>query len=142
VLPGCYPDPNICRISDDYYPARAIMRFVVLTIRLAFSDRDLVRVVEPGDVELWVGPSREARETEACLRITARPTKSRSTTPAGPRPIWSQPGPIPPDTVTEGVNMAAMTPELVRVRARSHAAGEVAPRVGTAPTTAEAVSFP
>jgi Glycosyl hydrolase family 3 C-terminal domain/Glycosyl hydrolase family 3 N terminal domain/Fibronectin type III-like domain len=50
----------------------AVVRFVVPTARLAFSDRDLVRVVEPGDVELWVGPSCEARETEARLRITGQ----------------------------------------------------------------------
>jgi hypothetical protein len=50
----------------------AVVRFVVQTARLAFSDRDLVRVVEPGDVELWVGPSCEARETEARLRITGQ----------------------------------------------------------------------
>lgn len=38
--------------------------------------------------------------------------------------------------------MVAMNPELVRARAWSPAAGEVAPRVGTAPGTAEAVSYP
>jgi hypothetical protein len=42
----------------------------VPTTRLAFSDRDLVRVVEPGEVELWVGPSCEARETESRVTIT------------------------------------------------------------------------
>ena len=31
-----------------------------------------MRVVEPGDVELWVGASCEARETEARLRITGQ----------------------------------------------------------------------
>jgi len=48
----------------------ATVRFTVPTTRLAFSDRDLVRVVEPGDVELWVGPSCEARETEVRVRLT------------------------------------------------------------------------
>ena len=121
----------------------AVVRFVVPTTRLAFSDRDLVRVVEPGDVELWVGPviRRPARPRRA-YGSRARPTRSRSTTPAGPRPTCSQPDPVPPDTVTEGVGMVAMNPELVRVRAWSPAAGEVAPRVGTAPGTAEAVSYP
>jgi hypothetical protein len=47
-----------------------VVRFVVRATRLAFSDRDLVRVVEPGDVELWVGPSCETRETKSRLRIT------------------------------------------------------------------------
>ncbi|MFZ7088893.1 glycoside hydrolase family 3 N-terminal domain-containing protein [Curtobacterium sp. RRHDQ10] len=31
------------------------VRFVVPTTRFAFSDRRMVRVVEPGDVEVWVG---------------------------------------------------------------------------------------
>lgn len=48
----------------------AVVHFTVPTTRLAFSDRSLVRVVEPGDIELWVGPTCEARETEAALRIT------------------------------------------------------------------------
>jgi len=48
----------------------AMVRFSVPTTRLAFSDRDLVRVVEPGEVELWVGPSCEARETESRVTIT------------------------------------------------------------------------
>jgi beta-glucosidase len=40
------------------------VRFVVPTARLAFSDRTYTRVVEPGDVELWVGTSAQ-RETQA-----------------------------------------------------------------------------
>lgn len=43
--------------------------FRVPTTRLAFSDRAMVRVVEPGDVELWVGPSCAERETAASLAI-------------------------------------------------------------------------
>jgi len=41
----------------------ATVRFTVPTTRLAFSDRTFTRVVEPGEVELWVGTSaqREAR---------------------------------------------------------------------------------
>jgi len=39
----------------------AVMRFVVPTTRLAFSDRDLVRLLSRGDVELWVGPCWEGR---------------------------------------------------------------------------------
>jgi beta-glucosidase len=41
------------------------VRFRVPTTRLAFSGRDLVRAVEPGAIELWVGPSCEVRETQA-----------------------------------------------------------------------------
>ena len=35
----------------------ATVRFTVPTTRLAFSDRQYRRVVEPGDIELWVGTS-------------------------------------------------------------------------------------
>ncbi|WP_082571055.1 glycoside hydrolase family 3 N-terminal domain-containing protein [Cellulomonas sp. Root485] len=48
----------------------ALVTFSVPTTRLAFSDRDLVRVVEPGEVELWVGPSCAERETEARTSLT------------------------------------------------------------------------
>ncbi|WP_372434943.1 beta-glucosidase family protein [Actinotalea soli] len=47
----------------------ARVAFRVPTTRLAFSDRDMVRIVEPGAVELWVGPSCLERETEATLTI-------------------------------------------------------------------------
>lgn len=47
----------------------AVVRFVVPTSRLAFSGRDLVRMVEPGAIELWVGPDCRTRETEAALRL-------------------------------------------------------------------------
>jgi beta-glucosidase len=40
------------------------VRFAVPTARLAFSDRTYTRVVEPGDIELWVGTSAQ-RETQA-----------------------------------------------------------------------------
>jgi len=42
----------------------AIVRFVVPTTRLAFTDRAYVRVVEPGEVELWIGTSAH-RETQS-----------------------------------------------------------------------------
>jgi beta-glucosidase len=39
-------------------PGRSVtVEFTVPTTRLAFSDRTLTRVVEPGDVEIWVGTS-------------------------------------------------------------------------------------
>ena len=55
----------------------ALVTFAVPTARLAFSDRDLERVVEPGEVEVWVGPSCAERETEA------RTTLDRSGAPGG-----------------------------------------------------------
>ena len=42
--------------------------FTVPTTRLAFSDRTLTRVVEPGDIELWVGTSAR-RETQALTTL-------------------------------------------------------------------------
>jgi len=48
----------------------ARVEFTVPTSRLAFTDRHGRRVVEPGDVELWVGPSCDTRETEARLLLT------------------------------------------------------------------------
>lgn len=47
-----------------------VVRFSVPTTRLAFSDRALRRIVEPGAVEVWVGPSCAERETAAELTIT------------------------------------------------------------------------
>jgi len=46
-----------------------LVSFRVPTTRLAFSGRDLVRAVEPGVVELWVGPSCEVRETQATTEL-------------------------------------------------------------------------
>jgi len=48
--------------------ARVVFR--VPTTRLALTDRQHRRVVEPGDVELWVGGSCAERETEATVRFT------------------------------------------------------------------------
>lgn len=46
-------------------PGEAVrVTFTVPTSRLAFSDRRLVRVVEPGDVEVWVAAHAEARGAE------------------------------------------------------------------------------
>ena len=43
--------------------------FEVPTTRLAFSDASMRRIVEPGDVELWVGPSCVEKEATALLAI-------------------------------------------------------------------------
>jgi beta-glucosidase len=47
----------------------ATVEFTVPTTRLAFSDRSFARVVEPGDVELWVGTSSR-RDTQALTVLT------------------------------------------------------------------------
>ena len=46
------------------------MRFTVPASRLAYSDRSLRRVVEPGEVELRLGPSCAEVDETAALRIT------------------------------------------------------------------------
>ncbi|PPG81532.1 MULTISPECIES: glycoside hydrolase family 3 N-terminal domain-containing protein [unclassified Rathayibacter] len=47
----------------------AEVRFEVPAARLAFTGREGVRIVEPGRVELWVGPDCATRETEATLEL-------------------------------------------------------------------------
>ncbi|MDN3497020.1 glycoside hydrolase family 3 N-terminal domain-containing protein [Planococcus sp. APC 4015] len=47
-----------------------IVRFDVPTQRLAFTGMAGRRIVEPGDITLWVGPSCAERETEAAFVIT------------------------------------------------------------------------
>lgn len=44
------------------------VELTVPTTRLAFSDRTFTRVVEPGDVELWVGTSVR-RDTQAVTTL-------------------------------------------------------------------------
>jgi hypothetical protein len=48
----------------------ATVTFSVPTALLAFSDRRFVRIVEPGEVRLWAGPSCADEETVATLEIT------------------------------------------------------------------------
>lgn len=48
----------------------ARVAFRVPTARLALTDLRYRRVVEPGAVELWVGPSSAVKETEAAIAIT------------------------------------------------------------------------
>jgi beta-glucosidase len=60
----------------------AVVAFRIPTARLAFTGRDGVRIVEPGDVELWVGPSCAQRETVAAIAV-AGPT--HAVTPADGR---------------------------------------------------------
>ena len=46
-----------------------VVRFQVPTTRLAFSDRSMVRIVEPGEVELWVGRSCADKETTTSITV-------------------------------------------------------------------------
>ena len=48
---------------------QVVVRFDVPTARLAFTGRSGVRIVEPGRVDLWVGPSCAVRETVASTTI-------------------------------------------------------------------------
>ncbi|WP_345763677.1 glycoside hydrolase family 3 N-terminal domain-containing protein [Diaminobutyricibacter sp. McL0608] len=47
----------------------AIVEFDVPTARLAFTDRKFERIVEAGDIDLWVGPSCSERDTSASLTL-------------------------------------------------------------------------
>ena len=51
---------------------RTVVQFQVPSARLAFADRRGVRIVEPGDIELWVGGSCDERETQATMRLTGQ----------------------------------------------------------------------
>jgi beta-glucosidase len=46
-----------------------VVRFQVPTTRLAFSDRSMVRIVEPGRAELWVGQSCAEKETTTSITV-------------------------------------------------------------------------
>ena len=48
----------------------AIVEFDVPSARLAFTDRQFERIVEAGDIDLWVGPSCDERDTSASLTLT------------------------------------------------------------------------
>jgi beta-xylosidase len=50
-----------------------IVRFEVPTTRLAFTDRRLVRIVEPGDVEVWVGRSAADNRTRPVAEGISQP---------------------------------------------------------------------
>ncbi|KJC63153.1 glycoside hydrolase family 3 N-terminal domain-containing protein [Agreia bicolorata] len=49
---------------------RAQVVFDVPSARLGFTNRDFVRVVESGDIELWVGGSCADKQTTASVRLT------------------------------------------------------------------------
>ncbi|MFI8593124.1 glycoside hydrolase family 3 N-terminal domain-containing protein [Microbacterium sp. NPDC078428] len=46
------------------------VRFRVPTARLAFTGREGARIVEPGRIELWVGPDCATKETTAAVTLT------------------------------------------------------------------------
>jgi beta-glucosidase len=65
----------------------AVVRFAVPTTRLAFSDRSLRRIVEPGAVEVWAGPSCDVREASARIAITG---PVHAVTASDPRLVTSE----------------------------------------------------
>jgi beta-glucosidase-like glycosyl hydrolase len=50
--------------------ASAVVELTVPPARFAFTSRAGTRIVEPGALELWVGPSCEDRETETVVTLT------------------------------------------------------------------------
>jgi len=57
------------RVTLDPGEEREVV-FEVPAERFAFTGRDLRRIVEPGTVELWVGPTPDVRETETAVEFT------------------------------------------------------------------------
>lgn len=66
----------------------AEIAFTVPTQRFAFSDRSMVRIVEPGDVQVWAGADAA---TDVTRRVTVRITGAAHTlTPADPRLVQAE----------------------------------------------------
>lgn len=66
----------------------AEIAFTVPTQRFAFSDRSMVRIVEPGDVQVWAGADAA---TDVTRRATVRITGAAHTlTPADPRLVQAE----------------------------------------------------
>lgn len=66
----------------------ADVAFNVPTQRFAFSDRSMVRIVEPGDVQVWVGADAATDVTRrAAVRITGA---AHALTPVDPRSVSSE----------------------------------------------------
>jgi beta-glucosidase len=60
----------------------------VPTQRFAFSDRSMVRIVEPGDVQVWAGADAA---TDVTRRVTVRITGAAHTlTRADPRLVQAE----------------------------------------------------
>ena len=72
----------------------AVVRFAVPTARVAFSGRDLVRAVEPGRLDLWVGASCADREAMASVELVG---PRHPITTADPRwvDVVVEPAPLP-----------------------------------------------
>lgn len=79
--------------------AQAEVTFRAPTTRLAFSDRSLVRVVEAGPVELWVGSSCAHRESVATLQVVGPDHRVTIDDPrfvdVGVRPLADLPSALP-----------------------------------------------
>ncbi len=65
----------------------AVVEFQVPTTRLAFSDRSMARIIEPGEVELWVGASCAEKETTASIMVVG---SVHQVTTADPRLVTSE----------------------------------------------------
>ncbi|MEK8229076.1 fibronectin type III-like domain-contianing protein [Oerskovia sp. M15] len=69
----------------------AVVDFTVPTTRLAFSDRALTRVVEPGDVEIWVGAHARASAADGGRPSRARTARSSTPVPRSCEHCRAQP---------------------------------------------------
>ncbi|BCJ56755.1 fibronectin type III-like domain-contianing protein [Micromonospora endophytica] len=69
-------------VVQTFFPGEsATVDMAVPTTRLAFSDRTLTRIVEPGEVELWIGTSTH-RHTRTRITLTG---EAAPVTNASPR---------------------------------------------------------
>lgn len=86
--------------------------FEVPTQRLAFSDRSYTRIVEPGDVDLWVGPSSAVREATARITIVGDVHRVQADDPRVATSVVSS---LPRATAVDSDAVAAGSPIPVSV---------------------------
>ena len=80
----------------------AIVEFDVPTARLAFTDRQFDRIVEPGRIDLWVGPSCDERQTSTSITFTG---ENHNVTPADARLVGVRVEILEADAVGAGVSV-------------------------------------
>ncbi|HEY2556239.1 MAG TPA: glycoside hydrolase family 3 N-terminal domain-containing protein [Diaminobutyricibacter sp.] len=78
----------------------ALVEFAVPTTRLSFTDRQFERIVEAGEIDLWVGPSCDERDTSASITLTGA---DHHVTPADERLVGVRVEILEADAVGAGI---------------------------------------
>ncbi|WP_426519404.1 glycoside hydrolase family 3 N-terminal domain-containing protein [Diaminobutyricibacter sp. McL0618] len=78
----------------------ALVEFDVPTTRLSFTDRQFERIVEAGEIDLWVGPSCDERDTSASITLTGA---DHHVTPADERLVGVRVEILEADAVGAGI---------------------------------------